>query len=256
MRSRRRAFTILELLIVIGIILTLMALLLPSLYRTRQAAYQVTCLGNMRQISHAALVYASENSSQMPYCNWGTSEDTGVYGYGWLFATINYRKNDPDPVVAKAWNSGHPPPQGVKTGVLWQYLNTMTIYHCPADSPDAYTGTEWMTSYLWNGAECGYGKLSSTPGVQLRQMKSDSQAVLMFEGLEQAYRGESKTGAVWNDGASYPNEEVLADRHWLGANVACYDGHAEWWDKATWVRWVNDGNFGRLWCYPATSNGR
>ena len=38
------------------------------------------------------------------------------------------------------------------------------------------------------------------------------------------------TGAIWNDGSSYPSEEVLADRHFKGANISCFDGHVEWWD--------------------------
>ncbi len=79
---------------------------------------------------------------------------------------------------------------------------------------------------------------------------------MMWEALEQRYRGQQLTGAVWNDGASYPTEEVLSDRHGQGANIVCFDGHAEWWQSDTWKSWVNDTGFGRLWCNPRTSNGR
>ncbi|WP_428940286.1 type II secretion system protein [Fontivita pretiosa] len=61
-----RAFTLVELLVVIGIVAILMAFLLPALGRARESSIRIKCASNLRQIGLAAINYAAENKGWLP----------------------------------------------------------------------------------------------------------------------------------------------------------------------------------------------
>src|SRR5687768_6513021 len=65
-RDGQRGFTLVELLVVIGIIALLISILLPALNKAREAGNRTQCLSNLRQLSQATMMFATENRGWMP----------------------------------------------------------------------------------------------------------------------------------------------------------------------------------------------
>src|SRR5690348_16578406 len=62
--GRARALTLVELLVVIGIIALLLALLLPAANKARESARRVQCVANLRELANAVLLYVADDPGQ------------------------------------------------------------------------------------------------------------------------------------------------------------------------------------------------
>jgi len=263
-----RGFTLVELLVVIGIIALLISILLPALSKARESANRTKCMANQRQVMMAALQYTNEYKGFLPFCNWFSYErgDPGGPEYtqkpGWLYS-----------LRLATFPQDFTRPDFIETGLLWPYLKIHEVYRCPMDTQGPWISfgnqgaqsTLNLTNYLMNGATCSFGSKGPSGKFnayvhKITKFKPD--AILFWESDEL-----SKTAPAWNDGSDFPNEP-LTRRHGNGAPVACIDGHIEWMVQGDWLaqeallRLNPDGtttSLGswrtRAWCNPLTDNG-
>ena len=114
----RRAFTLVELLVVIGIIAILISLLMPALSRAREQARGVQCGSNMRQCMLAYLMYVNENKGRMPN----------------LEASLNSAQYPDDPVFIYAGSTI------TWMDVLRPYAQSKGVFNCPSAAESTTNG--------------------------------------------------------------------------------------------------------------------
>jgi prepilin-type N-terminal cleavage/methylation domain-containing protein/prepilin-type processing-associated H-X9-DG protein len=121
-RSGRPAgFTLVELLVVIGIIALLISVLLPSLQKARQAAASAACLSNEHQIGLAVVQYVAEQHGLLPY------------GYGYASKTLG----------GGSWNTP-----------TWTWADTLTML-IGSKKTQNDNGPEYGSQSSWDSANLG-----------------------------------------------------------------------------------------------------
>lgn len=140
------AFTLLELLSVIGIIAVLAALLLPGMSRAEARALNTACIGHFRQLTAAWRMFADDNQGRLVpvfYFQAGM-----VNSNAWVRGSMDDDTKVYPPVAPGVLDSTNL--SGIKLGSLYQYAGSPAVYRCPAD-PSRVNGVRRVRSYSLNG---------------------------------------------------------------------------------------------------------
>jgi prepilin-type N-terminal cleavage/methylation domain-containing protein/prepilin-type processing-associated H-X9-DG protein len=200
--TRRRGFTLFELMMVIAIIAVLVTLLFPMLHAIMEAGRRTACMSNMRQLHAAYVEYSAANE-------------------GMLF-----------PVDSITMQMGAPPrSEPLDVPGLSIYVGDPRIFHCPSDTRDG------SRSYSINDFMGGtYPQFLSLPfGNRLgpyRYFKDVTNAPGTFLWIEETppVQKHGYTGGfvVW----PYPGDIIVdqpAASHDGGTSIVFADGHCEFW---------------------------
>lgn len=207
--SRASAFTLVELLVAIGIIAVLAALLFPTAASMRERSQGAGCLQNLRKIGQGINQYTAENGGFFPP-HWGETANNTLTWYGFIAPYVN------------GWDGNLTTPMGKE-------------FFCPADLRFRNGQTYTSTSANCVGMSYGYNYflLTQNAGFQnpLRSVGVPNLSKLVLV-CDIPTIGSSQTGAplpgFMGQFLLYPGLPVLGNRHGGGScNLVFGDGHVE-----------------------------
>ena len=202
-----RGFTLIELLVVIAIIAVLMAILMPALNRARLQGKRAACMGNLKQLTLAWIMYADENDDKIVYANPNAD--------GW----VEWISNQDAPEQQKR--------AGIRGGTLYEYCPNEKAYCCP-------TGIRGeVVTYAIMDAMNGYSGHPWSDGMTFEKRSSIKQGskrlVIVDEG-----RLSPNSWTIWYTEPRWWDQ--ITRRHGQGTTLSFADGHGvyyKWSDPRT-----------------------
>ena len=198
-QDERRAFTLIELLIVISIIAILAGMLLPALSKAKKQAHTIACSSKLKQLGLISQQYGADNSNIAPPSVIDYTDMT----FTWARA---FREYAPD----KGYSAGDD-----------------TLFHCPAD-PDFTKNYTVILSYAANTTLYPY-KPAAGVCYRFDKIKSPSNYVQIMDYKAGASFDTLKTSIYyygWGDASSQEAlPQNLLDRHIKKLNTLHGDGH-------------------------------
>jgi prepilin-type N-terminal cleavage/methylation domain-containing protein/prepilin-type processing-associated H-X9-DG protein len=135
MKHPRRAFSLIELLVVIGIIAVLLGLLLPAVMKVRESANRMSCRNNLKQLGLALHLYQVDHDAFPPGQVIGPLPEAGVtqaVGHGWGPFVLPYIEQRAL-AAAYRWDLGNADPANQPV-----VIHPLKVFQCPSAQSDRY----------------------------------------------------------------------------------------------------------------------
>ncbi len=219
--SRTRAFTLVELLVVIGIIAVLIGLLLPALSGAREQARAVQCLSNLREMVVASQSYATTFRGYYPPAIHGHSDGKLAYADNWDYTIVT------DLSTFRVT---------VQPGLLWMGRGDLRVQQCPSFEGSAMAAHNEHTGYNYNTSHVGRGMYAAgskfDPPAKLVEVRKPAETVLFGDGEFVAggankYMRSPQPSGFPSDVGVPRHTGTQGFRHRRRTNAAFADGHAE-----------------------------
>lgn len=178
-RFAQAGFTLVELLVVIGIIAVLISILLPSLARARQQALTVSCLANLRSIGQALQIYEQENK-RLPYAASGGLATNDTWWHA-VSDTLGVQSRDVSGNTVRFTDILKCPGSLLNDSPLGyraDYTANILAFGAPAEGNDPASGQPWRPMQLativdgaskmiaWDGGQFRYWNKGDAAGVK------------------------------------------------------------------------------------------